>query len=70
MKTQQEGCLPHFHQKLVDISSSHQCRSDAHRSMTAAMKNRDKRFFVDIKNRAGLAEKPSELIKGQSELIS
>ena len=68
-KTQQEGGLPYFHQKLVDVNSN-VCRNDAHRSMTAAMKSRDKRFFVDIKNRCGLAEKPSELIKGQSELIS
>ena len=34
------------------------------------MRNRDRRYFLAIKNRAGLAEKPSELIKDQSELIS
>lgn len=34
------------------------------------MRSRDKRYFIAIKNKAGLAERPSDLIKEQSELIS
>ena len=34
------------------------------------MRTRDRHFFVNIKNKSGLAEKPSDLIKEQSELIS
>jgi len=43
---------------------------NAEHSMRTAMRNRDRRYFIAIKNRAGLAEKPSDLIKEQSELIS
>jgi len=55
--------------KLDDIGAMNGTMNQQ-RSMTAAMRSRDKRFFIGIKNRSGLAEKPSDLIKEQSELIS
>tara|TARA_B110000285_G_C14867499_1_gene487563 strand:- start:141 stop:629 length:489 start_codon:yes stop_codon:yes gene_type:complete len=63
------GLTPFSYPNLNEITVISE-EMEAEMTMRAAMRTRDRHFFVNIKNSSGLAEKPSDLIKEQSELIS